>query len=235
MTDISVPETVQTTSPSITPTPDADAKTNNGASKNALTHGLYAKDIVIAGERSEDFETIHELTRAEFFVDGPTEEAQAAEIAVARVQMNRLNRHYARWGALSASTPTLKKGDAIVSGKTSDLKAFIKTIDEYAKETGIYEILKNDHHHLLKNGGDIELTPRQQEVVKALYSAAGSRIDPAEVFEPFCQDFEKYLKLTAMLNTRIEKAINRLAIIKEYKRMYSRKEVQSIQPPTTTA
>ena len=45
--------------------------------KNALSHGIYASDVVLAWENEKDFNDLHESLRNEFCPDGASEEALA--------------------------------------------------------------------------------------------------------------------------------------------------------------
>jgi hypothetical protein len=49
--------------------------------KNALTHGLYARDLVLPWKNEEDFIGLCESLREELFPSGPTGEAAVLDIA----------------------------------------------------------------------------------------------------------------------------------------------------------
>jgi hypothetical protein len=59
--------------------------------KNALSHGVYASDVVLPWEREEDFERLHQNLRGEFCPDGASEEEAVFEIATLYWKKRRLN------------------------------------------------------------------------------------------------------------------------------------------------
>jgi hypothetical protein len=58
--------------------------------KNALSHGIYASDVVLAWENEKDFNDLHEALRNEFCPDGASEEAAVFDIARLHWQKRRL-------------------------------------------------------------------------------------------------------------------------------------------------
>ena len=52
----------------------SDAKKKRPRNRNALVHGLYAKDVLLPWDSKEDFERLHEDLKAEFCPNGRDEE-----------------------------------------------------------------------------------------------------------------------------------------------------------------
>src|SRR3981189_1277064 len=60
-------------------------------SKNALTHGLYASDVVLPWEKEKDFKDLHESLRKEFGPQGASEETAVFDLARLHWKKRRLN------------------------------------------------------------------------------------------------------------------------------------------------
>ncbi len=59
--------------------------------KNALTHGFYATDVVLAWEDPKEFSKLHEALRDEYWPDGFSEEAAIFDMAIWHWKKRRLN------------------------------------------------------------------------------------------------------------------------------------------------
>jgi hypothetical protein len=59
-------------------------------SKNALSHGLYASDVVLAWENEQDFKDLHESLREDFGPEGASEEAAVFDMAHLHWRKRRL-------------------------------------------------------------------------------------------------------------------------------------------------
>jgi hypothetical protein len=64
---------------------------NSKRSKNALSHGLYASDVVLAWENEQDFKDLHEAFRDEFGPEGASEEGAVFDLACLHWKKRRLN------------------------------------------------------------------------------------------------------------------------------------------------
>ena len=64
---------------------------NNSQSKNALTHGFYASDVVLAWENQQDFDALLQAYRDEYCPDGVSEEATVFDLASLHWKKRRLN------------------------------------------------------------------------------------------------------------------------------------------------
>ena len=58
----------------------SDAKKKRPRNRNALVHGLYAKDVLLPWDSPEDFERLHEDLKAEFCPHGRAEEQAVLEL-----------------------------------------------------------------------------------------------------------------------------------------------------------
>jgi hypothetical protein len=64
---------------------------NSKRPKNALSHGLYASDVVVAWENEQDFNDLHDSLREEFGPEGASEEAAVFDLASLLWRKRRLN------------------------------------------------------------------------------------------------------------------------------------------------
>jgi hypothetical protein len=60
-------------------------------SQNALSHGLYASDVVLSWESESDFKYLHDSFREEFCPEGASEEAAVFDLAHQHWRKRRLN------------------------------------------------------------------------------------------------------------------------------------------------
>lgn len=202
--------------------PDAaeivESKPTKGGSKNALTHGVYATEIVVEGESAEEFNSLYGALSDELNSEGPSEQAEIIEIAQLRWTRRRLIRVHGQSKGLRSISSMLHDGDPIFTGSAPDMKAYLKKLDELAKETGIYQILLQK----VQTDGTKDLTEAQRQVVKALGRAADHGGAATSDPNRYCEELDHFLKLLGMIDTRIEKAMSRLIAYKEYKRQYGR-------------
>ncbi len=54
---------------------------NPRPSKNALSHGFYAAEVVLAWEDPAEFSKLHQALREEYWPDGASEEAAVFDLA----------------------------------------------------------------------------------------------------------------------------------------------------------
>jgi hypothetical protein len=64
---------------------------NSNRSKNALTHGLYASDVLLPWENEQDFKELHDSLRKEYCPVGASEEAVVFDLASLHWRKRRLN------------------------------------------------------------------------------------------------------------------------------------------------
>jgi hypothetical protein len=58
-----------------------DTKLKQSRGRNALVHGLYAKDVLLPWDSKDDFEKLHEDLKAEFSPRGRAEEEAVLDLA----------------------------------------------------------------------------------------------------------------------------------------------------------
>ena len=70
----------------------SDAKKKKPRNRNALVHGLYAKDVLLPWDSKEDFERLHEDLKAEFDPRGRAEEEAVLDLALLHWNKQTLRR-----------------------------------------------------------------------------------------------------------------------------------------------
>jgi hypothetical protein len=119
----------------------------SNSSNNALAHGLYATDVVLAWEDPKEFSKLHEALRDDLFPDGFSEEAAIFDMAIWYWKKRRLNigsqLAFHRQQDASAITAASSNGwqgvaDYIASsqggdGTVDEVRAAVKSQTEAAK------------------------------------------------------------------------------------------------------
>jgi hypothetical protein len=216
--------------------------------KNALAHGIYGQDILLPWESRKDFKKLLTDLRDEFHPEGRMENEIVFDLAHLRWQKIRVQQMFI---AAAHSDPFVF--DLIQSGETSwaGIHKYLKSIAgfsrmmsdamsesfvEQAKEaasrvaaalTGVkidnseiktaqgqafVEVLKNFVTPLIEAH---EAGPRAEDSLRRTYSP---------------ESFEPIIRLEAMIDARIDKALGRLVRLKEYKRVAA-----TYSPPLITA
>jgi hypothetical protein len=219
-------------------------------SKNALVHGIYARDIIMPWEAREEFEHLHAAFCAEFNPDGQMEKETVLDLACLRWHKQRVRQ---MWHAATNSDPFAI--DLIQSGKKSwsgirrhlrrETKGFRAMIDslhdlymrlaDQANKAGdklstkerenvdlqsarreIEGILSTMTQHILPLIRDLQSGPNAERTLGKAYSP--------EYLEPI-------LRIEAMIDARIDKALGRLASLKAFKSFEAHKPAMLPPPP----
>jgi hypothetical protein len=215
----------------------------HSASKNALSHGVYAKEIVLSGESSEDFESLHASLCQEFNPEGELENDTVTEIAQVVWVKRRLVRSYrASCEAAAVASPLMNaektgssgheqlvqgqhhgasSGKFLFRGKAKQLDALAGLTNKLAVADGV-DVATVDRSSLA------DVSPSVREFMQLVSQLARPANPDETTFEHFGRpsDLERFLKILGTLDTRIEKAMTRLAGFKEYQRQYAKNVVQ---------
>ena len=239
-----------------------------GVHKNALTHGIYAQDIVLPWEIEQDFVDLYEGLRNEFEPDGQAEEEAVLGIAGLYWKKRRLTigsqlayqalpdvskagesgwrgvgeylqttsdgmeivRELIRNAAV-AYADTLQYVFAVVKSKVAKLDTPAPPADE---KLDSYAMSMKES--LL--GRQTEQLDALREVIKELKETDVKLLTPMRtMFDS--QDFvqtaadrifrpdlvEREVRIGALIDRQIEKGLTQLVHLKEYKRMYKKKQV----------
>jgi hypothetical protein len=212
----------------------------HSATKNALSHGVYAKEILLSGESSEDFESLHASLCQEFNPEGELENDTVTEIAQVVWVKRRLVRSYrASCEAAAVASPIMDEKKTGSSGREQLVQG-----QHHGASSGkaVFHGKIDDHVDLLKillkaDGVDAatadwsslaDVSPSVGKFMQLVSQSARPANPDETTFEHFGRpsDLERFLKILGTLDTRIEKAMTRLAGFKEYQRQYAKNVVQ---------
>ena len=224
------------------------------SSKNALTHGIYAKDFVLSWEDENELWRLREGTWAELQPEGCIEEETAFAIVRLLWQKRRLARSLEltlKSESLSTKAAEAKCWDDIVNiltaastTKTSlaeeannSLKALTKAIEKVSeinaacisghseKEGPAKEAFLAAHKASLETGMVSHLL-RKQVVPRMLDLEKAQEAETDSAIEKIYAPelMEKMVQIELKFDARIDKLMTRLATLKEYKRF--RQEAQ---------
>jgi hypothetical protein len=253
--------------------------------KNALAHGLYASDLVLAWENEQDFVDLHESIRQELNPVGSLEDIAVLDIARLHWVKRRLNvgaqLAYHRHPDAPAITEAGKEGWqgvrkylrdtdggvdtlamhvlAFSKANVTTLRGVMEVIDkrtaQMASAPGEYKpklrtIQQSDEYDLVETiSAEVQALSQLGESLKSLGNRIsemlqyGEKLDMAQPGERAYRPdvVERTAKVETQIDKQIEKALARLANLKEFKRIYVPKTVQGRRvdeveatPPTSS-
>jgi hypothetical protein len=208
--------------------------------KNALIHGLSSSDVVMPWESREDFENLLAAVLVELHPDGAMEQETVLDLACLRWHKLRIRK---MWQAATYSDPFAI--DLIQSGKKSwsgirrhlrrEAKGFRTMIDSLHD---MYMRLADQANKVgdglsTKEGKnvDVESARRQIEgilstmtehvlpLIRDLQSGPNAESTLGRAYSP--EYLEPILRIEAIIDARIDKALGRLANLKAYKSLAS--------------
>jgi hypothetical protein len=208
---------------------------NKRRKKNALTHGIYGKDILLPWESREEFEKLLADLRNEFRPDGRMENDIVFDIAYLRWQKYRIHQTYI---AVTYGDPFVS--DLVKARKKSWMgmarhlrraSEHKRTMSEFMSELFMEEIEKVAET-LAKAMREGKLVNSEVVQGKAYHDVTKDFTLPLiETFEArqsaedlLCRTYspetlEPVFRLEAMIDARTDKALARLVSLKEYKRV----------------
>ena len=236
---------------------------NSKSSKNALSHGAYSSDVILPWENANDFNELHQELREELFASGRSEEDAVAELACLHWKKRRLNvafqlaarrdAHFSKlveagqrdgWnGIIDYIANTSHDSDA-------SIRELLKAYSQAAKSA--YARVSKETEKMLaadatNQKGDQTTDKREAlfgltkelEVSSALIGVLlrmieSGKLDQERWHSPYrAEVLEKELKIAGEIDKRIEKVMRRLALTKEYKRLFRAREIEALPSPAT--
>ena len=206
--------------------------------KNALIHGLYSSDLVMPWELREEFEKLHADLCMEFSPNGPMEQETVLDLACLRWQKQRVRK---MWLAATYNDPfaieLIETGEKSFSGIRRHLRRQARdTHTMIGSIHAVFSELANQARKvsraLSEEGAKKDDIERAQNELGALLSMMQERVLPltrsleegpnaeqtlGKAYSP--EYLEPILRLEAMLDARIDKALGRLVSLKTYKRL----------------
>ena len=224
--------------------------------KNALVHGIYATEIVLPWESPEDFERLHKEVRIEWTPEGRTEQETVLALARLHWLKHRLMRStqmafrkdplvceleksgVKTWADVASFLQNKAKADdSVMDEARKTLKELATAVKNASAlmtasdpNTGkIYQDIEFLNDMFKKN-----ILPVYGKVFEKVYgkdyvhgAAPTNNASKTAIEEAYHPDYlEKIVRLEASIDTRIDKTLQRLVSIKEYKRL--------IKPTTPT-
>ena len=221
----------------------------SNTSKNALTHGFYATDVVLPWENQQEFDELLRRYWDEYCPDGVSEEAAVSELTSLHWKKRRLEAGLQQalqkqrdfdsidvWdlGAVAKSqAKAAQVGCAIVQKhleqvfKPDEAKADSQAAEDEAKANS--QAVQFDKLSVLLKELNIVSTGLVVPLVQAVERMKLDQIERA--YQPHIM--EKELKIQAEIDRRIEKVLKRLVMAKEFKRLYPAKSVKANQIEAT--
>ena len=174
---------------------------NSKRSKNAMSHGLYASDVVLAWENEQDFKDLHESLRDEFNPEGASEEAAVFDLAHLHWKKRRLN--VGSQLAFHRQPDAGALADAGRSGWTGIAKHFESAAGDGDRMFEAIRAMARSHAATV--GKVCSLIDEKA----ALISPRGSSADPAgqEANEPDRAGFQSQIELVKELNVMNKEVI----------------------------
>ena len=213
----------------------------NCRNRNALVHGVYASEIVLSFESAEDFERLHADLKEEFYPSGRQEEETVLSIARCNLLKHRLmraQRMVFRRNALVAELEksgvkswaevenfAYQKGTA-ASDIMSEVKKTLQDLQAATQSaSAIMKATDTDTHKIFREVEGMQqmfnqLMPVYQRVYDEGNASSAEASTPNAIDHAYHPDhLEKLVKLEASIDARIDKLLQRLMTLKEYKRL----------------
>jgi hypothetical protein len=223
---------------------------NPQPSKNALTHGFYASDVVLAGENQQEFDDLLQAYRDEYCPDGVSEEGAVFDLASLHWKKRRLeaglqqalqkqrdfDASIENWdvgAAAKSQSKAVQVGCALIQ---KHLEQFFQPDEAKAKpdeakansQAGSQAV---DFDKLIVLVKELNIVSTGF-VVPSFQAVEKLKLDQIErAYQPHIM--EKELKIQAEIDRRIEKVLRRLTIAKIYKGQHCAKSVNTNQIEAT--
>ncbi len=200
--------------------------------KNALIHGLYARDVVLPWEDANTFLAFHQAIREELNPAGPLEDEAAREVAEQQWRKQRL-----AFGFLLPYYKIMPPAELLEAAKGGLVTLANYLADAMNAGTGTFFGTTAQALDYVKACAAGELNGAAK--LPAQPGEAGSRSVVDQAYDPIT--IEKYLKVEAMIDNRVSKALARLVGLKEYKKLYGSPKAlpaapaPALAPPTAEA
>ena len=211
-------------------------------SNNALTHGLYAADVVLPWENQQEFDDSLRALQDEYCPDGISEEIAVFDLA---------SLHWKKRRVASGLLLALQQLDFGPSADTSDplgdmVRAVAKSqlpliqhvagsVMKQAEQVCKVDAAKADN--LVNELGKLTASFKEFNLAFGEHVSSFRRAEETNfdhiVRANLPDIFEKEMKIQAEIDKRIEKVLKRLVMAKEYKRLYGAKSANANQIQAT--
>ena len=183
------------------------------SSKNALTHGVYAQEVVLPWEHAQAFDNLHEEIRRDLKPSGYLQEEAVRDIAKEIWRKQRLAITYALPFYKKPMTPELMEA---AKGGIRGLAAYLA---DQSNHSGDRLMSTEDLLDEIKDGSEFESAP--------MPAADKNRITSDIVEQAYdLATLEKQLKIETMVDNRIKNHMAKFFGLKTYAEMYGQKSTE---------
>ena len=223
--------------------------TKPNSSKNAVTHGFYATDVVLASENQQEFDDLLRAYQDEYCPDGVSEEAAVVELASLHWKKRRLEaglkQALQQMGFAPVADASDPIGDMAREVTKSQLEVAGLAVGRLAKLAQHYNPDDSNGYSQALEFEKLTVALKEynlgfKDLASSLRRAGEQKL--ADIEQAYFPDImERELKIRAEIDRQIEKALKRLVMTKEYKRLYCAKSVNEKQietpklPPLSSA
>ena len=216
-------------------TSDSSDGTKN-VGKNALLHGLYARDVLLPWDSKEDFLKLHEDLKAEFFPDGRAEEEAVLDLAFLHWHKRTI---YRLWQSAVLKDPFTEDINQTESKSWSDIRKRLRAAATSKRtlrgaiennQSSLLDGLQTVGEKIATTSDTVEIkvilaqteailkivTERSMPLVKAMDQRPDAEQALDRAYAP--ESLEKVMRLDAAIDARIGKVLARLVGLKEFKR-----------------
>jgi len=208
--------------------------------KNALTHGVYSSEIVLPGESEEDFIELYKAFQSEVNPGSPLEHEAVLDLARlhwlkrrAIQAAKREFRHQQPIGQISAADQ-MELSKSTLMFKDKFIRA-IKLVDELLSTISAE---RSTLDQMKERGKACEFPINEVRSHMSYFSTVRRMLFPDKeqatgyAYEP--ADLERVIKVEALIDTRIEKVLARLARIKEFRQLYGQADALRVRADPMT-
>jgi hypothetical protein len=229
----------------------------NSGNRNALVHGIYSSEIVLSFESAEDFEQLHSDLKEEWSPRGRQEEETVLALARwnwIKYRLMRAQRMSFRKDPFVADleksgAKTWSEVENFVEQKAtkeidimSEMKNTLKGLQDVSESASS---LMRATVATANHADSVEIFRQVQgledmfckfnnlgyEKVREKIPSTGRNLPNPIVDQAYHPEYlEKLIRLEASVDTRIDKLLQRLVSLKEYKRL-ARESTKTIAPP----
>jgi hypothetical protein len=204
--------------------------------RNALTHGIFSRDLLLPWDSAPHFERLHEDLRAEFLPQGRAEDEIVLDLACLHWQKHTLWRmrplavlkdpftqdilqtERKSWSGIRKRLRAAAKSEKTLLGTVEaqcakmfgKIKRFRKEMEATSDREAV-KLIEDKINALMRVVSD-HVLPLLEKLKQG--PTAEQAFDNAYAVD----DLEKIVRLEAALDTRISKVLARLVALKEYKR-----------------
>ena len=192
-------------------------------SKNALTHGGYAQDVVLPWEDAQAFEKLYEDLCRDLKASNYLQREKVRQIAKEIVRKQRLAIAYVLPFYKKQMTPELMEA---AKGGVAGIAAYLA---DPSNHSGVEFMSTEELLMRVKRG---ELKSKDEGSINAKEISNKNRITSDLVEQAYDLDtLEKHLKIETMIDNRIKSHLAGLVALKSYDEMYGEKSIEVLPPP----